>query len=197
MINEHRVVVTGLGAVTPIGLGVEEFWEGLKEGRNGISKITHFDASDFRSQLAGEVKDFHAEEWIDKKSLTRMDRFTQFAIAASTMAMGEAGLDSYAFEKTRAGVIIGSGIGGSQTIEEGYFTLSKKGPGNLHPFFVSQLLINMAACMVSIKFGLKGPVSAPSVACSTGTNAIGDAFRILQRGDADIMLAGSSEAAVT
>ncbi len=195
--KENRVVVTGLGAVTPIGVGVEHFWEALKAGKNGIAKVTHFDVTDFRSKLAGEIKDFHPEDWIDKKSIGRMDRFTQFGIAASSMAIRDAQLDSYPFDHNRAGVIIGSGIGGSQTIEEGYDILREKGPKGLNPFFVSKLLVNMAACMVSIQYGLKGPISAPSVACSTGANAIGDAFRILQRGDADIMLAGSSEACVT
>jgi len=194
--NEHQVVITGLGAVTPIGIGVKDFCEGLKAGRNGIAKVTHFDVTDFRSKLAAEVKDFQAEEWIDKKSAKRMDRFTQFGIAASAMAIEDAGLESFSFDKNRAGVIIGSGIGGSKTIEDGYSTLQENGPNSLNPFFVSKLLINMAACMVSIKYGLKGPLSAPSVACSTGSNAIGDAFRVLQRGDADIMLAGSSEASI-
>ncbi len=195
--NEHRIVITGLGAVTPIGIGAKDFWEGLKDGRNGIAKVTYFDVTDFRSKLAAEVKDFQSEEWIDKKSANRMDRFTQFGIAASTLAIEDAGLESFSFDRTRAGVIIGSGIGGSQTIEEGYSKLREKGPKGLYPFFVSKLLVNMAACMVSIKYGLKGPLSAPSVACSTGSNAIGDAFRILQRGDADVMLAGSSEACIT
>ncbi len=195
--NEHQVVITGLGAVTPIGIGVKNFCEGLKAGRNGIAKVTHFDVTDFRSKLAAEVKDFQAEEWIDKKSARRMDRFTQFGIAASAMAIKDAGLESFSFDKNRAGVIIGSGIGGSQALEDGFSRLQEDGPESLSPFFVSMMLINMAACMVSIKYGLKGPLSALSVACSTGSNAIGDAFRILQRGDADIMLAGSSEACIT
>ncbi|MFC1668137.1 beta-ketoacyl-ACP synthase II [Chlamydiota bacterium] len=195
--TEHQVVVTGLGAITPIGMGVKAFYEGLKAGRNGIAKVTHFDVTDFRSKLAAEVKGFHAEEWIDKKSARRMDRFTQFGIAASAMALEDAGLDSFSFDKNRAGVIIGSGIGGSQTIEEGYSNLHERGPKSLNPFSVSMLLINMAASMVSIKYGLKGPISALSVACSTGSNAIGNAFRILQRGDANIMLSGSSEACIT
>ncbi len=195
--GEHRVVITGMGAVTPIGIGVENFFEGLKAGKNGIAKVTHFDVTDFRSKLAAEVKDFQAEDWIEQKSAKRMDQFTQFAIAASAMAIDDAGLDSFPFDKNRAGVIIGSGIGGSQTIEDGYSKLNEIGPGSLNPFMVSKLLINMAACMVSIKYGLKGPLSALSVACSTGSNAIGDALRILQRGDADIMLAGSSEACIT
>ena len=194
---EHRVAITGLGVVTPIGIGVEAFCEGLAAGRNGIARVTHFDVTDFRCKLAAEVKDFRAEDWIDRKSAKRMDRFTQFGVAASGMAIEDAGLGFFSFDKNRAGVIIGSGIGGSQTIEEGYTKLQKQGPRSLKPFLVSKLLINMAACMVSIEYGLKGPLSAPSVACSTGSNAIGDAFRILQRGDADIMLAGSSEACVT
>ncbi|MBC8527227.1 MAG: beta-ketoacyl-ACP synthase II [Candidatus Cloacimonetes bacterium] len=195
--KENQVVVTGLGAVTPVGIGIKDFWEGLINGRNGVGRVTHFDVTDFRSKLAAEVKNFHAEEWIDKKSAERMDRFTQFAFAASKMAMEDSGLDSFSFDSSRAGVIIGSGIGGSQTIENGHSIISNRGPRGLNPFFVCKLLINMAACTVSIKYGLKGPLSALSVACSTGTNAIGDAFRIIQRGDADIMLAGSSEACIT
>lgn len=193
---EHRVVITGMGAVTPIGTGLTNFWEGLTGGRNGIAPVTRFDATRFSSKLAGEVKDFKAENWIDRKSADRMDRFCQFGVAAAAMAVKDAELEPFPFDKTRAGVIIGSGIGGSKTIEEGYYKLIEKGPHGLNPFFVSKLLINMAACMVSIRFGLKGPLSAPSVACSTGANAIGDAFRILQRGDADVMLAGSAEASV-
>ena len=195
--NWNRVVITGLGAVTPVGTGVKKFFEGLKAGHNGIRKVTGFDVTDFRSKLAGEVKDFHAEDWTDVKSARRMDRFTQFGLAASTMAFTDAKLDTFPFDKARAGVIIGSGIGGSQALEEGFTTLMTKGPGSLNPFAVSRMLVNMAACTVSIKYGLQGPLSAPSVACSTGSNAIGDAFRILQRGDADIMLAGSSEACIS
>ena len=197
MMNEHRVVVTGLGVVTPIGVGLEEFWKGLKEGRNGISRITQFDPSDFRSQMAAEVKNFNPEEWIDGKSVGRMDRFIHFGMASSAMAIKDAGLNSFAFDGNRAGVIIGSGIGGAYTIQDGYSKLHEKGPKSISPFFVSKSLINMAACLVSISYGLRGPLSAPSVACSTGANAIGDAFRILQRGDADIMLAGGSEASVS
>ncbi len=195
--KEHRVVVTGAGVVTPVGIGIDDFWAALKEGRNGVAEITHFDSTKFRSHLAAEVKGFNPEEWIDAKFVNRMDRFTHFAMAASSMAMKESGLESYSFDGNRVGVIIGSGIGGSKTIEEGQILLSKMGPKSLNPFFVSKLLVNMAACMVSIKYGLKGPLSSLSMACSTGSNAIGDGYRILQRGDADIMLAGSSEACVT
>jgi 3-oxoacyl-[acyl-carrier-protein] synthase II len=195
--KKQRVVVTGMGVVTPIGVGVETFWRALLAGKNGVARVSHFDPAGFRSQLAAEVRYFDPLAWIDRKSSERMDRFTAFAVAAATMAMSDAGLDRQSFEKERAGVIIGSGIGGSASIEEGYRRLQDKGPDSLNPFFVSKLLINMAACMVSIRFGLKGPLSAPSVACSTGANAIGDAFRILQRGDAEVMLAGASEAALT
>jgi 3-oxoacyl-[acyl-carrier-protein] synthase II len=194
--NGHRVVVTGLGAVTPIGLGHEEFWKGLMEGRNGVSRVTHFDPTDFRSHMAAEVNNFNAEDWVDEKSVGRMDRFVHFALASSSMALKDAGLNTYPFDGNRAGVIIGSGIGGALTIQEGYFNLQEKGPKSLSPFFVSKSLINMAACMVSISHGLRGPLSAPCVACSTGANAIGDAFRILERGDADIILAGGTEASV-
>ena len=195
--DEYRVVITGLGVVSPIGVELDAFWKGLKEGRNGISRITHFDPSDFRSQMAGEVKNFMPEDWIDRKILGRMDRFVQFSLAASSMALKDAGLNMFAFDGNRAGVIIGSGIGGAKAIEEGHVLLLEKGPKSLNPFFVSKVLINMAPCMVSITHGLKGPLSALSMACSTGANAVGDAYRILQRGDADIMLAGGSEASVT
>ncbi|MCK4683152.1 beta-ketoacyl-ACP synthase II [Candidatus Bipolaricaulota bacterium] len=195
--NRDRVVVSGIGVVTPTGIGWEDFWEGLLAGRNGISRITLFDPSEFRSQMAGEVKGFHAEEWIDRKLARRMDRFTHFALVAADLAMKDAGLDVFPFDGRRAGVIIGSGIGGTQTLESAHAGLLAKGPRSVGPFVVSRVLINTAACMVSITHGLKGPLSAPSVACSTGANAIGDAYRILERGDADIMLAGGAEASVS
>ncbi len=194
--GEQRVVVTGLGVVTPIGLGIDEFWEGLKKGRNGISRVTHFDPSGYRSHMAAEVKDFDPKDWIDAKSVERMDRFVHFGMTASVMALNDAGLNTFAFDGNRAGVIIGSGIGGALTIQDGHSRLQEKGPKSISPFMVSKSLINMAACLVSITYGLKGPLSAPSVACSTGANSIGDAFRIIQRGDADIMLAGGTEASI-
>ncbi|MDM7925940.1 MAG: beta-ketoacyl-ACP synthase II [bacterium] len=193
----NRVVVTGMGSVTPVGIGLEPFWNGLIAGKNGVSRVTRFDPTGFRSQVAAEVKDFVPDDWIEKKSVDRMDRFTQFAIAASAQAMSDAGLDAFRFDPARAGIIVGSGIGGIATMEESHRKLLEKGPRSVNPFLVSRFLINMAACNVSIQYGLKGPLSAPSVACSTGANAIGDAFRIIQRGDADIMVAGSSEAAVS
>ena len=165
--KQNRVVVTGLGVVTPIGMGIEDFWKGLKEGRNGISKITRFDTKGFRSDMAGEIHDFNPEDWVDEKSLRHMDRFTQFAIAAATMALEDAGLTSFPHDPTRIGVIMGSGIGGSETIEQGQIGLSARGPRAIHPFFVPKVIINMAPCLVSIQFGFKGPISALSMACST------------------------------
>lgn len=197
MNNERRVVVTGLGAITPIGIGLDETWEGLLAGKNGIARITHFDPSEHRSQMAGEVLDFHPEHWMDTKSARRMDRVMQFGLAASKMAIADAALDHDSFDKTRAGVIIGSGIGGSFTIEDGCEVYAQKGPRGTNPFFVSKVLVNMTACVVSIEHGFKGPLTALSVACSTGSNAVGDAFRVIQRGDADIMMAGASEACIT
>lgn len=196
-LENSRVVVTGLGVVTPIGVGLPEFWSRLLAGTNGVSRLTAFDASGFPSTMAAEVRGFDPGRWIDPKSAARMDRFGQFAVAAADLAMADSGLADAAFDGERAGVIIGSGIGGSETIESGQARLAEKGPRGLDPFFVSKLLVNMAAALVSIRFGLKGPLSAPSVACSTGANAIGDAFRILARGDADVMLAGGSEACLT
>ncbi|MBM3298309.1 MAG: beta-ketoacyl-ACP synthase II [Candidatus Aminicenantes bacterium] len=197
MTKEHKVVVTGMGVVSSVGTGLDEFWRGLVSGRNGIARLSRFDPTGYPSTMASEVRDFDPERWIDRKSAGRMDRFTQFAVAAADMAMADSGLQGFPFVAHRAGVIIGSGIGGSETIEGGYARVARRGPGSLDPFFVSKLLVNMAACQVSIRFGLKGPLSAPSVACSTGANAIGDALRIIQRGDADVMLAGGSEACLT
>jgi 3-oxoacyl-[acyl-carrier-protein] synthase II len=195
--KQHRVVVTGIGVVTPIGIGREAFWNGLLAGQNGVSEISLFDASAYRSQMGSEVKDFQAEDWMDRKQAKRMDRFTHFALVAADLAMKDAGLDTQSFDGLRSGVIIGSGIGGMRTIEAGHAALLARGPKAVGPLVVSGSLINSAACSVSIEHGLKGPISAPSVACSTGANAIGDASRIVERGDADIMLAGGAEASIS
>jgi 3-oxoacyl-[acyl-carrier-protein] synthase II len=195
--RENRVAVTGMGVVTPLGIGREESWTGLVAGRNGISRVSHFDPSDFPSKMAAEVKDFLPDRWIDRKAAARMDRFTHFAVAASEMALDDSGLLHSPWLGERSGVIIGSGIGGSASIENGYADMNRKGPRALDPFMVTRVLINMAPAMVSIRNGLKGPLSAPCMACSTGANAIGDAFRIIQRGDAEIMLAGGTEASIT
>ena len=195
--SENRVVVTGLGVVSPIGIGLDDFWRALLEGRNGVGRLTRFDPSEFRSQMAAEINDFDPLDWVDKKMVGRTDRFIHFGLAAATMAFEDAGLDRAKFDGNRGGVIIGSGIGGSETIEAGHIIMDEKGPKSINPFFVTRVIINMAASMVSVRLGLRGPISAPSLACSTGANAIGDAYRIIQRGDADVMLAGGSEACLT
>lgn len=197
MEKQKRVVVTGMGAVTPIGTGLDNYWQGLIEGRNGIDRVTRFDPSEYRSQMAAEVKDFDASEWIDKKTADRFDRFVHYGISAASQAYEDACLNHSTFDKTRAGVIIGSGIGGADSIQDGYRMLHKRGPKAVSPFFISKVIINMSSSMVSIKYGLKGPLAAPSVACSTGGNAIGEARLMIQRGIVDIMIAGSSEAAIS
>lgn len=194
--QEQRVVITGMGAVTPIGIGLDEFWDGLISGRNGVRRITHFDPQEYRSHMAAEVKDFNAPEWVEKKIIDRFDRFSVFAIASSVMAFRDAGLDDFSFDAPKCGVIMGSGIGGAQTIQDGIIKLKEKGPSAISPFFIPSVIINMAASLISIRLGFKGALAAPSVACSTGGNAIGEAYRMIQRGNAKIMVAGSGEAAV-
>ncbi|MGL5650525.1 MAG: beta-ketoacyl-ACP synthase II [Paraclostridium sp.] len=194
---KRRVVITGLGCVTPVGTGKETFWANIKDGVCGIDKITSFDASSFQTQIAGEVKDFNPEDYINKKELKRMDRFTHFAIASSQMAVKDANLDLDKVDSEKMGVIIGSGIGGVATIEEQHKILLEKGNRRVSPFFVPMMISNMAAGQVSIALGAKGPNTNVSTACASGSHAIGDAFKAIQRGDADIMVAGGSEAGVT
>ena len=193
---EHRVVITGMGAVTPIGNSVDEFWQGLLEGRNGIGRVTHFDPGEYRSQMAAEVKDFDPLRWMDKKITQRFDRFSLFGIAAAVMAFEDSGLADSGFDANKAGTIIGSGIGGALTIQDGMKKMNEKGPSGISPFFIPAVIINMTSSLVSIRLGFKGPLAAPSVACSTGGNAIGEAYRMIQRGNATIMAAGSAEAAI-
>lgn len=193
----RRVVVTGLGAVTPLGIGKEEYWQALLAGKSGIGRITRFDPSDYSTQIAGEVKDFDPAKYIDKKEAKRMDRFTQFAIAATKMAFEDAGIDLEQEDRTRIGTVIGTGIGGMDTLNEQYRVLFEKGPGRISPFFVPMMIANMAAGQTSITFGLQGPNTCVVTACATGTNSIGDAFKIVQRGDADVMVAGGTEAAIS
>lgn len=194
---KKRVVVTGLGAITPIGIGKQEFWQALLAGKSGITKITRFDATDYSTQIAGEVKNFDASQYIDKKEAKRMDRFTQFAIAASRMALEDSGIELTAENLQRIGTVIGTGIGGIDTLNDQYKVLFDKGPNRISPFFVPMMIANMAAGQVSINLGLQGPCSCVITACATGTNSIGDAFKIIQRGDADVMFAGGTEAAVS
>lgn len=194
---KKRVVITGLGCVTPVGIGINEFWENIKNGVSGIDKITRFNSENYQTQIAGEVKNFEPDKYINKKELKKMDRFTQFAVAASKMAVEDSKLDLDKIDKTRLGTIIGTGIGGVETIEKQYKNLLEKGNKRVSPFFIPMMIGNMAAGQVSIEFGAKGPNSNICTACASGTNSIGDAFKIIQRGDADIMIAGGTEAAIT
>ncbi|MEW6585147.1 MAG: beta-ketoacyl-ACP synthase II, partial [Nitrospirota bacterium] len=195
--ERRRVVITGLGMVTPLGIGVEESWKGLIEGRSGVVRITQFDPSGFATQIAGEVKGFNAEDYIETKEIKKMDRFIHFAVAAAGMALNNSGVKITEEKAARVGVIVGSGMGGLHAIEHYHTVLLEKGPKRITPFFIPMLIINLAAGQISIRFGAKGPNSAICTACATGSHAIGDAFRIIQRGDADVMIAGGAEAVVS
>ena len=193
----NRVVITGLGVVSPVGIGKEAFWDSMMSGKNGIDKITRFDAAEYKAQIAGEVKDFDPADYMDKKESKRIDRYAQFAMAAAKLAVEDAKLDLEQENLERIGTFVGSGIGGIETMHGQYEKLFDKGPSRISPFFIPMMIGNMAAGHVSIAFGLKGPSSCVVTACATGTNNIGDAFRVLQRGDADVMLAGGTEASIS
>ncbi|MEW9667600.1 beta-ketoacyl-ACP synthase II [Ammoniphilus sp. 3BR4] len=193
---KNRVVITGMGVISPIGKSVEEFWENLLAGKSGVDHITAFDVSDYPTRIAAEVKDFNPEEFMDKKEVKRTDRFVQFAIAAAKLAMENAGLNMEEVNRDRVGVYVGSGIGGLGTFEDQHRTLLEKGPKRVSPFFIPMMIANMGSGLVSIILGAKGPNSAAVTACATGTNSIGDAFKIIQRGEADVMFAGGSEATI-
>lgn len=192
-----RVVITGLGPVTPIGIGKEIFWQALKEGKNGIERIEGFDPSEHTAQIAGEVRDFKPEDYIDKKEAKRMDRYTQFAMAAAKLALEDSGLNLSEENTERIGTFIGAGIGGIETMHNQYEKLFAKGPSRISPFFIPMMIANMAAGQVAIAYKLHGPSSCIVTACATGTNCIGDACRVIQRGEADVMLAGGTEASVS
>ncbi len=194
---ERRVVVTGLGAVTPLGIGVEPTWEGMRAGRSGITAITLFDAAAFSSQVAGEVNDFDPAAWIERREIRHTDRFVQFAIAAAKLAVDDSGLDRDVIDHNRFGVVIGSGIGGTWTWEAQHRVLLERGPGRISPFFIPMLIMDMAAGRGAMLFQARGPNSAVATACATSAHAIGDASEIIRRGDAEIMIAGGSEAAVS
>lgn len=194
---KNRVVITGIGPITPIGNGKEKFFAGLSEGRNGIGKITQFDSTEYPSQIAGEVLDFKPEDFIDKKELKRMDRYTHFAIAAAKIALTDSGLDLEKINRDRVGVFIGAGIGGMQTLHNQYEKLFDKGPSRISPFFIPMMIANMASGQVAITLGVHGPSECIVTACASGTNSIGDAYQIVERGEADIMIAGGSEAAIS
>ncbi len=193
----RRVVVTGVGLVSALGIGTEENWEALKSARNGIERITLFDPAAFACQIAGEVKNFDPLRWVEKKEVKKMGRFIQVGIAASDFAMEMAQLKIAPEEAEMAGVYIGSGIGGFEVIEREHKILLERGPGRISPFFIPATIVNLASGHVSIRTGAKGPNSATATACTTSAHAIGDSYKIIQRGDADIMICGGAEAAVT
>ncbi len=191
------VVVTGMGIVSPVGIGLELFWEALINGRSGVAPITKFDVSDLSTKIAGEVRNFDPLVYIEKKEARRMDRFTQFAISAAKMAVDDADLRLGEIDKKRTAVILGTGIGGTQTFEEQHKTLLDKGAGRVSPFFVPMMIANMAAGQISIYLDAHGPNFTVVSACASSTNAIGEAMKLIQRGDADIVVTGGSEAALT
>lgn len=195
--HNRRVAVTGLGALTPIGNNTNDFWQALKEGKSGAGPITYFDASNFATQFACEVKNFNVEDYIEKKAARRMDPFTHYAIATAVMAMEDSGLNLENEDKERIGVVFGSGIGGMDTFEKQVIAFLDGGPRKISPFFVPMMISDIAAGQISIKYGLKGPNYATTSACATSSHALADAFFLIQRGSADIIVTGGSEAAIT
>ncbi len=193
----RRVVVTGMGAVTPVGIGVEAFWDAVKKEKTGFAPITRFDATDYKCSLAAEVKDFHPEEFMDRKAARRMELFCQFAVAAAGEALKDAGIDMEREDAYRIGCFVGSGVGSLEAMEREHRKLTEKGPSRVSPLFVPMMISNMAAGNVSIAYGLKGKSLNVVTACATGTNSIGEAFRAIQYGEADACVAGGTESAVT
>ncbi len=193
----RRVVVTGLGAITPLGNNVAEFWKGLEAGVSGIGMITYFDPADYDAKIAGQVKNFDPEVFMGKKEVKHTEKFVHYAMAAAVEAVADAGFDLAKLDLERCGVLIGSGIGSLRIIEEQHKVLLERGPSRLTPFLIPMLIVNEASGHVSMRFGFKGPNSCVATACATGNHAIGDAMRIIQYGDADVMIAGGTEGAVT
>lgn len=193
----NRVVITGMGVVSSLGIGKDAFWQSIKAGKCGISNIERIDVSDLPTKVGAEIKDFNPGDFIEKKEIKRMDRFAHYAMAASKLAVEDSGLDTDNIDKNRAGVIIGSGIGGIEVLESQYRVLKEKGPGRISPFIVPMLLPNMASGLVAIQNGFKGHNESVITACATSTNSIGDSYKVIQRGDADIMIAGGTEAPFT
>lgn len=195
--SNRRVVITGIGVISPIGIGKERFFDSLKEGRSGVDLITRFDTTDYDTKIGAEIKNFEPSDYIDKKECRRMDRYAQYAVAASKMAVEDAGLNTEEVDNDRFGVCFGSGIGGMETLEAQHEVLKQKGPGRVSPFFVPMMISNIAAGNISIAFNAKGPNTTIVTACASATNAIGEAFKTIQRGAADIMISGGSEASIT
>ena len=194
---KRRVVITGAGVVSSLGLGVDQFWNSIKEGKNGISEVTRIDVSNLPTKVAAELKDFEPTDYIDRKEARRMDRYNQFAMAAAKMAVENSKLDLESLNLNKCGVIVGSGVGGLETLEEQHSVLLNKGPGRVSPFFIPMMISNMASGRIAIEYGFKGFNECVVTACATGNNAIGDAFKVIQRGDADVMITGGAEACVT
>lgn len=192
-----RVVVTGLGMISPLGIGVNENWEAICQGKSGIGPITRFDITDFPSKIAGEVKGFNPEDFIDKKETKKMDIFIHYALASGMMALKDSGLIIDESNADRVGVLVGAGLGGLSTIERYHSVLLEHGPKKISPFFIPMLIVNLAPGQISIYFGARGPNSSVVTACATGNHSIGEACRIIQRGDADVMIAGGSESTIT
>jgi 3-oxoacyl-[acyl-carrier-protein] synthase II len=193
----RRVVVTGMGVLSPIGNSLEEFWTNAKGGVCGITRVTRFDASKFTTQIVGEVKGFDASKHMDKKEARRMDLVQQYAVASAQEAYDNSGLKSDSFDPERAGVVVGSGIGGIETFEKQHANLLNQGPDRVSPFFIPMMIIDLCAGLISMRFNFKGPNYATVSACSSGAHAITDAFKIIQRGEADLMITGGSEASIT
>lgn len=192
----ERVVITGMGAITPIGNDVASFWDGLKSGKNGIAPITHFDTTDFKAKLAAEVKDFDPTEYIDKRESKRMDRYCHFAISAAKQAFAQSGLSEGAFDPYRAGVFFGSGVGGLKVFEDELPKMLEKGPSRVSPLCIPEMIANMGAAHISMALGFKGESLSPVTACATGNHAIGEAYRAIKHGYQDVMVAGGAEAAI-
>jgi len=197
LLEKRRVVITGIGVITPLGNDKDKFWENLIKGKSGVSHITHFDVTDFPSKIGAEVRDFNPLDYVSSKEARRMDKFIQFAVAGARLAVRDAHLDLDKIDRNRAGVIVGSGIGGIDTIEKEHKVLISRGPSRVSPFLIPMLIVNMAPGQISIDLGIKGPNSCVATACSTGSHAIGDAFKVIQRGDAEVMLSGGTETALT
>lgn len=194
---DRRVVITGMGVLTSLGDKIDPFWSAIKEGKNGISRVERFDVTNFEAKVAAEIKDFDPSEFMDRKDAKRMDRYIQYSIAASRRAIEDSGIDLENSDRDRIGVIMGTGIGGIETLENQHETLLTKGPGRVSPFFIPMMIPNMASGTVAIQFGLKGFNECVITACATSTNAIGDAFNVIKRNAADVIVAGGTEAAIS
>lgn len=194
---KRRVVITGVGLVTPCGIGIDNVWQDILNGKSGISRITRFDTTNFETKIAGEVKNFNPEDYIPPKDIRRMDLFIQYCLAATKIAINDAGLDMKKEDSERVGVVVGTGLGGLPTLEKYHSILLERGPGRISPFFIPMLIANLAPGHIAMQHGIKGPNLCIVTACATGAHSIGDAFRIIQYGDADVMVAGGTEANLT